>query len=1103
MGNENHVSIGNADGPDHDGKLDKSSNDNANMVGNAGAAAEDMPDKNRASISRKNLEPEVEDKENRASISQKNLEPEIEDKEVASEDIDVDILYMRLKALQSMKEKLDQEDDEMVEEMEELLQEADQAANEINEIIEDSDDYSDYVPTSPLPMQINDVDEAGLDLMMRTSLSENTSGGSISGFDGVISGSVVPTVDNCNDDKMSNVVKRLREVARKTIADLRKAETTGTDVGGEPIIHEVIEENYSPTQSPIRDVTDDEGFEVIDIDLIDVDRASSPIDDEEPIIVFAKPKPVPEVIDLEPAEVNFFKQQREEPLFPASVWEFHPTAQKAPAASTKNEVITIEASNPAHHEDNLEAFHMAVMAQSKTVQKFRRKRARSRGKSQSVSEERETLSKVEDNLHRPPPIKSARKNLEENLQEDEEKALRAAVLSSMAVKRTKKIEIEENKKKISAEKLQEIDLGKSAPSSPSLPPPSKAESPNPSIPLNAPGPNITPLPLTTPIPPVTSSPSTADIIKSTKKIEKPLTKIATKVNRVKKLTAAEKKKQLEVKKGLILKKAKAERDLKKLKEELVKYQDKTIKNKMKVMPLSRKHFPNLFMRKVIITSTDLVDSDTEGGETKTVKASSVQFEKNLDDLMKNLRSQSKQAEVKAVPPPKPARKFPPKQSIGTSVSAKGSGKVEPKETPKTLKRSLSSKDKEILKKSNISHLPPDKQMEYKKLLVLLAQREKAKKANNSKTLTVSISKDSPHRTVKSKLPNQSTQVSKATMATKAGSSNLAPPTATNSNISVKKTLISNPNSKKNEKKPDPFSSNTLADKESELVKSRKEMCASLFKLSAEVSQLKEETSKKETAEAFLEQLQKQVAVTSELITRKNERLNTLKTVVRQSHQEVVTKSRSMSILKKECKSMGTILKGNAYQPPQEGMDTIRKKLSVINNSAKNVTNNSTNSTNRQNQNNLANNQANSIKVEPAAVPKKPDVQPVTKAEKGKSEKTQKKEESESDSSSDDSDDDESDSDESNSDTSSSDSDSSDDNNDDATTEKVRENGIEQQKRPSSLAHLSRSSVVLDPQVELCRFDLQGRCNDKTCPYQHLRPTTSPPPPTPSSPPKLR
>ena len=87
----------------------------------------------------------------------------------------------------------------------------------------------------------------------------------------------------------------------------------------------------------------------------------------------------------------------------------------------------------------------------------------------------------------------------------------------------------------------------------------------------------------------------------------------------------------------------------------------------------------------------------------------------------------------------------------------------------------------------------------------------------------------------------------------------------------------------------------MEDKESKLIKARSEMCASLFKLSAEVSQLKEETSKKETAEAFLEKLQRQVAVTSELITRKNERINKLKSVVRQSHQDVVTKSQSMSI----------------------------------------------------------------------------------------------------------------------------------------------------------------------------------------------------------------
>merc|ERR1711963_430407 len=99
---------------------------------------------------------------------------------------------MRLKALQSMKEKLDQEDDEMVEEMEELLQEADQAANEVEEV---EDDYSDYVPAT----RIHDVDEAGLDIMMRTSLTEDN----------------LESTEN-NDDNMSSLVKRLKEAARKT-----------------------------------------------------------------------------------------------------------------------------------------------------------------------------------------------------------------------------------------------------------------------------------------------------------------------------------------------------------------------------------------------------------------------------------------------------------------------------------------------------------------------------------------------------------------------------------------------------------------------------------------------------------------------------------------------------------------------------------------------------------------------------------------------------------------------------------------------------------------------------------------------------------------------
>ena len=66
---------------------------------------------------------------------------EAEDEGVSGEDVDVEILYMRLKALQSMKEKLDQEEDDdnenqIVEEMQELLDEADQAAEEVQPLVD-------------------------------------------------------------------------------------------------------------------------------------------------------------------------------------------------------------------------------------------------------------------------------------------------------------------------------------------------------------------------------------------------------------------------------------------------------------------------------------------------------------------------------------------------------------------------------------------------------------------------------------------------------------------------------------------------------------------------------------------------------------------------------------------------------------------------------------------------------------------------------------------------------------------------------------------------------------------------------------------------------
>merc|ERR1712170_255768 len=92
---------------------------------------------------------------------------------------------------------------------------------------------------------------------------------------------------------------------------------------------------------------------------------------------------------------------------------------------------------------DFEGFHEAVLAQTKTGHKFRRKRARSRGKSASlppdaVAKEPEKAEiSVKDEVDSPVPKKDKK---DEDEAAAEEAALRAAVLTSIAEKRTKKEE---------------------------------------------------------------------------------------------------------------------------------------------------------------------------------------------------------------------------------------------------------------------------------------------------------------------------------------------------------------------------------------------------------------------------------------------------------------------------------------------------------------------------------------------------------------------------------------------------------------------------------------------------------------------------------------
>merc|ERR1719414_54634 len=221
-------------------------------------------------------------------------------------------------------------------------------------------------------------------------------------------------------------------------------------------------------------------------------------------------------------------------------------------------------------------------------------------------------------------------------EEEDENALRAAVLTSMAVKRAKKEEASEE------EKVKVLASSK-------------------------------------------SKPAAATVAIATKSSAKKVTK---KVSSPKKLTLSEKKRLLEKLKAEVLKKAKGNKDREKLRleiERLLGKDKKPIKNKSKVLPLIRKHFPNMFMKRVIIPAKDLLEDSsnvvTEVGPT----TSSTQFMRKLDTLMKDLRG----VQAKKVAPPKPVRKFPPPKPRN------------PK--PAELNRQLSKADKEELKNSTILH----------------------------------------------------------------------------------------------------------------------------------------------------------------------------------------------------------------------------------------------------------------------------------------------------------------------------------------------------------------------------------------------------------------
>merc|ERR1719273_1319384 len=121
----------------------------------------------------------------------------------------------------------------------------------------------------------------------------------------------------------------------------------------------------------------------------------------------------------------------------------------------------------------------------------------------------------------------------------------------------------------------------------------------------------------------------------------------------------------------------------------------------------------------------------------------------------------------------------------------------------------------------------------------------------------------------------------------------------------------------------------LNKKENDLNSIRKNVTNNLYKRSAHLSQLKNEINRKETAEAYLSNLQRKVSEVEALIVRKNERIGQIKGVVLHSHNEISTKRKEMVIVENECKILGKQIIGSGYKPPQESSSKIREKIALI------------------------------------------------------------------------------------------------------------------------------------------------------------------------------
>ena len=492
------------------------------------------------------------------------------------------------------------------------------------------------------------------------------------------------------------------------------------------------------------------------------------------------------------------------------------------------------------------------------------------------------------------------------------------------------------------------------------------------------------------------------------------------------------------------------------------------------------------------------------------------FASQLNDFMREIRTKSnvkpsRKRKVKTTPPPKPIRKnIPRKNQIPSGMKQKihiGAGI-----SSNDLNSSISPAAKNHLMTASVSSLPKKKQEEYKRLKALIARKEKSRKQSITRTIinqdVQKIDANQDENNVSStadpgigkNIANDNTQslnlrnledpiavqegenqlrinlltnIEKTAVDLTAGSprvsevniplrhnetSNNATITiapSTSMKISITNTgnrnVSVNESSLKLSKKQNPNPRKELLDlKEKELGMIRKTITNDLYKLSAQLSQLRNETNRKKTAEEYLQNLKQRISEVESLVARKNERIVQIKEVVMHSHNELSNKREELVVVENDCKQIGNEIFGPFYKPPQESSRKIKEKIALIKKHANEIQpnhkifpnlSNDTNSDNMNTNPNVNSGEVSTVLSDNLLT----SIHDTTSSsvQNGNTEYNEVK--------------------------------------------KKDIGGIS--STGSALAHLRQSEHKnkFDPHKEFCRYELQGKCNDDSCGYQHQFP----------------